>query len=1195
MALSTQQAQQIASQMKSAGASDAQITTSLQSQDPSIGQYHSEPVPSTTSTQSIPGVTQNGYYNTSPAIKPIESTLYPAHSPEAMLSRGEITTKQYISMTGRIPEHNPETGQQYGQAGYPTRAETLTTEQQISQIELNAQNVLNPSQAGTMNAPPGTQVKIALSPTQGDNGITRYVQVEYGTPEFMYHAGQITMQQYEEMTHEKGLPMKVEVGVGMIREMPVERNILTTITSPLGKQYAIRQTYFGTQEQATTYASEEQQRIAEKIGTGQGWAFSQEFGKEAQAIKNLELTMKTGFWAQKVAAGVPSALIKYEEQKTMQEGQQISTTDNIYNLLTSKPEIGIQAMAQKGAIGVAQIGNIVNKELINPISTNIIDKIPVLSQGIEYVSGELNVPFTQEQYIKQGKTLEYKQQYVNVQMKESAEMQSQKRYITVGGLPMFPVSRLATQYPTRIEVSPMLETTGGALMTAGAIGPTVGPVALAYIPTVKVPVIGSTAGSIIRDAITMAAIGEISETAASSEYIPFRSWDNIQHNLISGAAASIIFRGTGTALQKVTQIGVTEQIGIPIVTQTTKGIVSPGSAYLDWIVPVSSGATSFASYTIASKLQSGERITQEDITKSLVAGALVTGGIITASAIVRPVTTSLTNIYNRIKYQYLTPPQEQLANQRYSIVDKGGKKIVVYQGQEGKEGFVSDMSIPESIKKGLTREGTTGYFTHASLNRELAKSARLGEIELKLSPEQYTGGARAPFGEAGRQTYFAPYQDIPSYNPAMKPGSGKYIGPSGPTGGLGVERIPVTYTGYLGIGERTTGYIDYSGSLGEEKIILKMKTAQNTPKGVFNAIKNMDIEKATKLYFGTPEAKLAPENIAGRSTEAQAVMPPQIIKSDFKGYILYTSESEATGLMKLVSPNKNYLFKVYESETGKLTMKSTSGESIEDFTGPQLKQGGSSGSWTALKSSYLPWAAPIVSSLSKRPSISYGSLQVSVSSVPSKVSVSSSAQSITRYPISESLVSRLSSPPPSPSSVTSPGVSSISSVSEQPSSIVSSVSQSSLSLSRIGLSNISSQSRTISPFLVPTYTSSKRKSRLEEEALKNRLYLVQYKTKGQFITLGKTTYGKALSLGQSQVTHSLSQRFRILPTRETTSEQDVMSNLDTGIFTRPKKSTVPIEFVERRGKTLKRGTGEVGQIQAARKSKGFWNPKGKKP
>jgi hypothetical protein len=121
------------------------------------------------------------------------------------------------------------------------------------------------------------------------------------------------------------------------------------------------------------------------------------------------------------------------------------------------------------------------------------------------------------------------------------------------------------------------------------------------------------------------------------------------------------------------------------------------------------------------------------------------------------------------------------------------------------------------------------------------------------------------------------------------------------------------------------------------------------------------------------------------------------------------------------------------------------------------------------------------------------------------------------------------------------------------------------------------------PHFIPSYPYSKSK---KKESEKNWLkaYLVQYKTKGKFLTLGKLPFGKAISLGQKAVATSLSQRFRLIPAGETT-EEDIASNFDTTIFTRPKHQTVPLEFVERRGKTLKRGTGEVPEIQAARRAK----------
>ena len=99
---------------------------------------------------------------------------------------------------------------------------------------------------------------------------------------------------------------------------------------------------------------------------------------------------------------------------------------------------------------------------------------------------------------------------------------------------------------------------------------------------------------------------------------------------------------------------------------------------------------------------------------------------------------------------------------------------------------------------------------------------------------------------------------------------------------------------------------------------------------------------------------------------------------------------------------------------------------------------------------------------------------------------------------------------------------------------------------------------------------------------------VQFRKGGKFLTIAKgLPLGKALKFGAERTMTSLRQTFRLLPKGET-SLGDIGYNIPSKIFTRPKRPTSALEFVERRGMTLKRGTGEIPQIQAARRSKGKW-------
>lgn len=98
-------------------------------------------------------------------------------------------------------------------------------------------------------------------------------------------------------------------------------------------------------------------------------------------------------------------------------------------------------------------------------------------------------------------------------------------------------------------------------------------------------------------------------------------------------------------------------------------------------------------------------------------------------------------------------------------------------------------------------------------------------------------------------------------------------------------------------------------------------------------------------------------------------------------------------------------------------------------------------------------------------------------------------------------------------------------------------------------------------------------------------YEVQVKRYGEYKTIGKgLTLGRAKLLGVKTTTGTLGQTFRLVPKGETASA-DIGFEVPTSVYTRLKKPTSPLEWVERRGKTLKRGTGEIPEITSARRKK----------
>jgi len=103
----------------------------------------------------------------------------------------------------------------------------------------------------------------------------------------------------------------------------------------------------------------------------------------------------------------------------------------------------------------------------------------------------------------------------------------------------------------------------------------------------------------------------------------------------------------------------------------------------------------------------------------------------------------------------------------------------------------------------------------------------------------------------------------------------------------------------------------------------------------------------------------------------------------------------------------------------------------------------------------------------------------------------------------------------------------------------------------------------------------------------NTAFEVQVKRKGKFqrVSSKPLPQGKALQLGVQKTTTTLGQTFRLVK-KGITREKDITYSVSNEIFTKPKKKTANIEFVERRGKTLKKGTGEVPAIFKAQKEAG---------
>lgn len=114
-----------------------------------------------------------------------------------------------------------------------------------------------------------------------------------------------------------------------------------------------------------------------------------------------------------------------------------------------------------------------------------------------------------------------------------------------------------------------------------------------------------------------------------------------------------------------------------------------------------------------------------------------------------------------------------------------------------------------------------------------------------------------------------------------------------------------------------------------------------------------------------------------------------------------------------------------------------------------------------------------------------------------------------------------------------------------------------------------------------------RRTKIKELAKKisKQGYELQIKRFGKYKTIAQSlSLSRAKQLGARKVMGSLGQTFRIIPKGQT-QMGEVRFELPSKVFTKLKRPTTQLEWVERRGMTLKRGTGEIPAILAAKKSK----------
>ncbi|KKK90077.1 hypothetical protein LCGC14_2726690 [marine sediment metagenome] len=99
-----------------------------------------------------------------------------------------------------------------------------------------------------------------------------------------------------------------------------------------------------------------------------------------------------------------------------------------------------------------------------------------------------------------------------------------------------------------------------------------------------------------------------------------------------------------------------------------------------------------------------------------------------------------------------------------------------------------------------------------------------------------------------------------------------------------------------------------------------------------------------------------------------------------------------------------------------------------------------------------------------------------------------------------------------------------------------------------------------------------------------RAFEVQVRREGKFKKISKNglPLGKALELGQQRTITTLAATFRLVP-KGFTTKKDVKTMIDFDIFRLPKRTPeFPLTFIEKKGKRLKRGTGEIAEIMRAK-------------
>lgn len=274
------------------------------------------------------------------------------------------------------------------------------------------------------------------------------------------------------------------------------------------------------------------------------------------------------------------------------------------------------------------------------------------------------------------------------------------------------------------------------------------------------------------------------------------------------------------------------------------------------------------------------------------------------------------------------------------------------------------------------------------------------------------------------------------------------------------------------------------------------------------------------------------EKLVREQVQASLETPERGIISDFRPVEITISKSTAPSLTLIKSRN----IKVF------------------DLVSPETKSPKAKSSTSAISLSpkmLSPSSSSVSPYVSKSP---VGSISPSGSPISSLSPISSPSPSPSLSPISPYV-----SPSISPSPRISPSISPSPSRSPSPSP---------------------------SPYRIPPpspKSSAMFKKILGKISTGRQAYEVQIRRAGKFSTIAKgLPLGKAKLFGAKVTTSTLGQTFRLLP-KGTTEQADIGFEVPKDIFTRLKRPTTKLEYVERRGKTLKRGTGEIPQILSAKR------------